>query len=182
MGSVSQAVVDHKNLIQTTSGNIASIGLDAAGKGSFGALVTPATWALNYATEGATPSAVDVGIYGAGFINAPAAIATGTVKAVVDDDLNRKLEIARSKEPAKYRPFIRLCYNYASSSPQINAMTIASKGGTAWKAKSDVWVYLTDARGLLVADYNPVSFIQVYKPKLPLVKGRNGRFNWEVTR
>lgn len=182
MGSVSQSIVDHKNLIQTTSGNIASIGLEAAGKGSLGALVTPATWVLNYAVEGATPSAVDIGIYGAGFVNAPAAIATGTVKAIVDDDLNRKLEAAKSKEPAKFQPFIKLCYNYASASQQINAMTIASKGGTAWKAKSDVWVYITDARGLLVADYKPQSYIQIYQPKIPINKGRDGRLSWGVIR
>lgn len=38
----------NKNVIQTTSGTIASIGLEQTGKKVAGALVTPAIWVVNY--------------------------------------------------------------------------------------------------------------------------------------
>lgn len=90
-------------------------------------------------------SVTDVGIWIAGFFSAPASIATGFVKAIVDDDINRKLSLVQAKEPSQYASFIKACYNYGSASPSINAMTIANRGGTAWITSVGLWVYITDA-------------------------------------
>lgn len=180
MGDIAESIQGNKNLIQTVSGTIASIGLEQTGKRVAGALVTPATWAMNYAAEGNKPGIVDVGIWGAGFISAPASIATGLVKAVVDDDISQRLRRVREKEPSKYSRFINDCHSYASSSPQINAMTIASKGGTAWVSSVGLWVYITDARGKLVADYLPADYTTIYQPQKPYQGKSNGSFIWHV--
>ncbi|MCX2783672.1 hypothetical protein OQJ46_11815 [Microbulbifer thermotolerans] len=174
------AARNHKNTIQTLSGTIASIGLEQSGKKVAGSLITPATWALNYAAEGSKPGAVDIGLWATGFVSAPAAITTSVIKAVMDDDTQRKLSHVRSKEPAKYAKFIHPCSNYGSSAPEIVAMSIANKGGTAWISNIGLWVYITDARGNLVADYQPLDFLKIYRPKKPYQAGLSGGFNWEV--
>ncbi|WP_226704504.1 hypothetical protein [Microbulbifer elongatus] len=180
MADTASTIQNHKNTIQTISGTIASIGLEQTGKKVAGALVTPATWAVNYAAEGTKPGAVDVGIWATGFLSAPAAIFTGLTKAVVDDDTQRKLEQVKTKEPAKYAQFIRPCSNYGFSSPEINAMTIATRGGTAWISNIGLWVYITDANENLVADYQPENFLKIYRPKKPYQAGTNGGFHWET--
>ncbi|WP_299592921.1 hypothetical protein [uncultured Microbulbifer sp.] len=174
------SIQNHKNTIQTISGTIASIGLEQTGKKIAGALITPATWAVNYAAEGSKPGAVDVGIWATGFLSAPAAIATGLTKAVVDDDTQQKLQKVRSKEPSKYSQYIVPCSTYSFSAPEIAAMTIASKGGTAWVSNIGLWVYISDANNNLVADYQPTDFLKVYRPKKPYQTGVNGGFNWEA--
>ena len=119
MGDVVGVVRDHKNVIQTTGGTIASIGLEQAGKKVAGVLVTPATWAVNYAVEGSTPGAVDIGIWLSGLISAPASIVTGFIKAAVDDDINRKLALVQAKEPHPMAQYIKACYNFGMASPAI---------------------------------------------------------------
>lgn len=180
MESTAEAIKNHKNTIQTISGTVASIGLEQTGKQIAGALITPATWALNYAAEGAKPGAIDMGLWATGFISAPAAIATGVIKAIVDDDTHRKLENIRSKEPNQYSNFILPCSAFGSAAPGIVAMTIASKGGTAWLSNIGLWVYITDANARLVADYQPLDYLKIYRPKKPYQASENGSFNWEV--
>ena len=148
-----------------------------------GVFVTPALWAINYSEHGNKPDGIDAGLYATGFLGAfcsPAAIAVGTVKAIVDDDIDANLRQVQAGEDQLYRPFIKPCYKYSSSAPQINATVIASKGGTAWKHPNGLWVYITDKRGFLVNDFRPEKSIMTYGPKLPLEKGRNGRFLWEM--
>lgn len=180
MADTASTIQNHKNTIQTISGTIASIGLEQTGKKVAGALITPATWAVNYAAEGSRPGAVDIGIWATGFLSAPAAIATGLTKSIVDDDTQRKLEKVKSKEPSKYSQFIRPCSNYGFSSPGIIAMTIATRGGTAWISNIGLWVYITDANENLVADYQPVDFLKIYHPTKPYQTGTKGGFNWET--
>jgi hypothetical protein len=182
MDQTAKAIENHKNLIQTTGGTIASIGLTKVGQKVAGVIVTPAVWVLNYSTQGSTPDEIDVGLYATGFfgsIASVAAIGTAVIKAAVDDDIDTKLREVQAGEDQRYRPFIKACYRYAMTAPQINAMTIASKGGTAWKHPNGLWVYITDIRGYLVNDFKPNKSVVTYRPKSPLVRGTNGRFLWE---
>jgi len=185
MDQTAKAIENHKNLIQSTSGTIASIGLTKAGEKMAGVLVTPAVWVLNYSANGSTPDKVDVGLYATGFFGtlaASGAVVTGTVKAVVDDDMDTRLREIQAGEDPRYRRFIKACYRYGMMPPQINAMTIAGKGGTAWKHVNGLWVYITDARGYLVNDYKPRKAVVTYRPKLPLIKGSNGGLLWDTIR
>lgn len=183
MDKTAKAIENHKNIIQSTSSTIASIGLTKAGHKIGGVLVTPAVWALNYSAQGSTPDKTDVALYATGFFGTLAsagAITTGLVKAAVDDEIDTKLREVQAGEEAKYRPFIKPCYRYAMNAPQINATTIASKGGTAWKHPNGLWVYITDIYGYLVNDFKPKKAVIVYRPVLPLKQGRNGRFLWSA--
>ena len=185
MSKVAKTIENHKNIIQSTSSTVASIGLTQAGKKVAGILVTPAVWVLNYSAQGSKPDAIDVGLYATGFlgsIGSVAAISTGIIKAVVDDDVDNRLREVQNGEDPRYRVFIKSCSRYASMAPQINAMTIASKGGTAWKHTNGLWVYITDARGYLVNDYKPKSAIETFRPKHPLLKSPNGGLVWERIR
>lgn len=185
MDRTAKAIENHKNLIVTSNSTIASIGLTKTGQKIGGVLVTPAVWVLNYSTQGTTPDKVDAGLFAMGFfgsVASVAAIGTGVVKAVVDDDIDRKLGEVQASEDPKYRPFIKPCYRYGMMAPQINAMTIASKGGTAWKHTNGLWVYITDIRGFLVNDHSPKRALMTYRPKNPLKKASNGGFIWDVIR
>jgi hypothetical protein len=182
MGDAVATIHGNKNVIQTTGGTIASIGLEQSGKKIAGVLVTPATWTLNYVADGSKPSAVDLGIWASGFLSAPAAIVTGFLKAAVDDDINRKLALIQAKEPSKSARFIKACYNFGAAPPAINAMTIANSGGTAWITSVGLWVYITDARDRLVADYVPKEFVTLYRPCKPYRALSTGGFDWEVIR
>lgn len=182
MDEVANAIRKNKNLIQTTGGAVASIGLEQVGKNVAGSLITPATWAVNRAADGSKPDAVDVGVWLGGLVSAPAAIITGTMKALVDDDTARKLALVRSNEPLKYARTISPCSDFGFSSPSINAMTIASKGGTAWVSVVGLWVYIIDSRGNLVADYEPSTFVTMYRRCKPYRRRTNGGFDWEVIR
>lgn len=185
MDQTAKAIENHKNLIQSTSGTIASIGLTQAGQKVAGVLVTPAVWVLNYSTQGSKPDEIDVGLYATGFfgsIASVAAIGTGIVKAVVDDDIDTRLREVQAGEEAKYSPFIKPCYRYAMTAPQINAIKIATKGGTAWKHPNGLWVYITDIRGYLVNDFKPRKAVVTYRPNIPLTRGRNGGFHWSTSK
>lgn len=61
-------------------------------------------------------------------------------------------------------------------------MVIASRGGTAWVTSQGLWVYITDARDRLVADYTPANYVQMYRPVKPYRPNGQGKFNWEVLR
>lgn len=178
-----EAAENHQNIIQSSMGTIASMSLTKAGSKMGGALITPAVWAYSYATTNNAPSGVDASLYAAGFVGtiaAPATIIAGSIKAIVEDSLDEKLRHARVSENEKYRPFIKTCYRYASSSALINAQTIAGNGGTAWMHPNGIWLYISDKRGFLVSDYQPTLSITTYGPKLPLEKARNGRFVWGI--
>lgn len=101
---------------------------------------------------------------------------------MVDDDIDRKLRLVMDSEEPKYRQFIKPCYRYGLMAPQINAMTIASKGGTAWKHANGLWVYITDIRGYLIHDFRPRKAVMTYRPKNPLKKAYDGGFIWEAIR
>ena len=185
MDRTAKAIENHKNIILSTNSTIASIGLEKAGQKVAGVLVTPAVWVLNYSAQGSTPDKIDVGLYVTGFFGTLASagtITTSLVKAVVDDDIDTKLREIQSGEEPKYRPFIKPCYRYGMSAPQINAMSIANKGGTAWKHPNGLWVYITDINGYLVNNFKPKKAVVVYRPNLPLKKNRTGGFSWGITR
>lgn len=182
MDGVTSTIRKNKNLIQTTSGTVASIGLEQIGRTVAGSLITPATWIVNHVADGSKPDSVDAGIWLSGFISGPAAIVTGTVKALVDDDTAQKLAAVQAKEPSKYSKTIFPCSKFGLAAPSINAMTIASRGGTAWISAVGLWVFITDSTGNLVADYEPSNFVTMYRPCKPYRRNSNGGFDWEVIR
>lgn len=181
MDKTAQTLREHKNITQTVAGTIASMGLEKAGQKVAGVLVTPAVWAINYGADGSQPNAIDIGIYASGFISSVGGLAVGVVKSIVDDDMNKKLAIIQAKENPKYAPFIQSCYSFSSSAAAINAQIIASLGGTAWKDPIGLWVYITDARGMMIKDFKPKSYVMLYQPKPSLVK-KNGKFIWGMVR
>jgi hypothetical protein len=183
MGDQSNLIQDHNSLMQTVSGGIAAIGLEKTGNAVAGTMVTPAVWALNYAVNGKTPDNVDVGLFGLGLAGGPfavASISTGIIKAVIDDQIEVQLREVRLNEEAKYRPYIIPCSKYASSGPGINAMAIASRGGTAWQHPNGLWVYIVDASGKLVADFKPKKATKLYQPVWPLKGMGAGKFRWHM--
>lgn len=183
MTDVAEKTNNHSSFIQSVNGSIASIALEKTGRAVAGALVTPAIWTLNYSVNGTKPDKADLGIYAtglAGGVAVPASIVVGLFKAVADDDIAIKLNLIRKKQDAKYRPFILPCYQYSSSPPAINAMTIASFGGTVWLDENGLWVYITDATGKLVSDFEPKNAIKFYQPKSPLQKLGAGKFRWHM--
>ncbi|GAA3943751.1 hypothetical protein [Litoribacillus peritrichatus] len=175
---MSKKIRNNVNIIQNTSGIIAAIGLDKVGRGTLGNLITPATWLLNYKVQGNTPSAVDVGIYASGFLSAFAGAAVSTLKAYMDDDINKKVYAISQQQEPKFQPFILPVQNYGVNPPFIEAITIASHGGTTWQGKNGQWVYIVDAKGNLVLDFNPLDAVKVYRPDFPLVKSSDGKFNY----
>lgn len=185
MNEVTQTIENHQSLIQGTSGTIASIALEKAGRKMAGALVTPAVWVLNYTAEDKTPDGLDIGLYTLGFAGAfasVAAIGTGLIKSVVDDDIDQKLREIQREEDPKYRKFIKACYRYGMHAPLINAMTIASKGGTAWQHKNGLWAYITDINDNMVMDFKPKSAVEIYQPTQPLRRNDRGLFQWHSVR
>jgi len=108
VADISKYIVDNSSVIQGASSTIASIGLAKMGKAVAGNLVTPAVWALNYAVEDKTPDSIDIVLYLTAFtssVAAPATIATGLFKSVVDDDIARKLrEVRNGIHNVEYRP------------------------------------------------------------------------------
>lgn len=176
-----KAFEDHKNFIQSGAGTIASIGLDKIGQKAAGTLITPAVWTLNYGATGTKPDVTDAGIYASGFVSFGASIAVGLLKAHIDDDMIQKLSEIRRTEKPIWAPHIKSCYQFSSAAPAINAQIIASMGGTAWKHPNGLWVYITDARGLMIKDFKPNVYVVIYQPKEPLVK-KNGKLVWGITR
>ncbi|WP_390517553.1 hypothetical protein [Halioxenophilus aromaticivorans] len=171
---------ENKNLIQNTSGIIASVGLNQVGKRVAGNIVTPATWALNYAADGSTPGKEDLMLFSAGFAALSASVVVGTLKAVVDDRTKRQLQAVKQKENPIHRKHIKACVYLDWSPSPITASKIASAGGTAWLATNGLWCFITDAKGHHICDYTPNSFLKLYQPSMPLSEGANGGFLWEV--
>jgi hypothetical protein len=163
-------------------------GLRGAAGGLAGALVQPAVWVLG----GRAPQPGDIELWGlgtavslaGGAIGSVATIATGVVKALVEDHEDGIIAQAVAQEPATYRPFIRSVRNYGMSGRGIVAMTIANHGGVTWRVGPATWVYITDATGKLVCDYRPAHAIEIYGPDLPLrvVDRRAGqiRYRWSA--
>lgn len=157
----------------------------AAG-GAAGLIVQPVVWAAT----GTTPDAGDMTAYLAGgiggLISVPAAIpgiATGIVKAMVDDHTAGLVELVKADEPAYARNGIRPVgdYGFWASDNIIQAAHIAMDGGVVWKSH-DVWVYVTDGKGRLVCDYRPMKSDDTMGPILPLQRGPNGKFNYKSYR
>ena len=184
MDNFAETVRDHQNKIQAVSGTVASAGFTAIGKNAAGVVVTPATWALNYAVDGRTPNAADLGIFSAGFISAPASAVVGLLKATVDDSINQKLKQAKQDEDPIHQPYIRACYHYSYAPELINAQKIASAGGTAWLHKNGLWVYIVASppkkgdEELMVVDFKPKAAVKVYQPKQPLRRNHHGQLIW----
>ncbi len=169
---------------------IASIGMGAigdsmkakgravAGKmaGVAGELVTPAVWVLS----GKQPQPGDVAFWLAGAAAGqiagaiPGAI-VGMLKAVTEDHEDAAIANAVRREPAMYRPFIKSVRDYGAAQRAIVAETIASHGGVAWRVDKSVWVYIADAKGRLVCDYEPFYSLATNGPVLPLqITSRGG--------
>lgn len=182
MDNVAQTLRNHKNLTQSSLGTIASMALEKVGQKVAGVFITPAVWTLNYGVDGSKPGVVDVGLYAAGFFSAGAATVVGLFKSHMDDDMNKKLEVIRSKENPKYAPFIKNCYSFGYAPAAVNAQKVASLGGTAWKDPIGLWVYITDAKGRMVKDYKPKSYTVMLQPKTPLQVGKNGELVWGFVR
>jgi len=170
----------HNSVKKTVGTGVVSMALSRAGKKTLGSLVTPAVWLYDYQTQGKTPDSIDVGMFVGGFFSASGAFIAGVVKSIADDAVENKLKHVQAKEPKKYRQHIKACFNFASSPPAINAMTIAGLGGTAWHHPIGIWVYITDANNHFVADYKPVNPTTVYRPDLPLKKRKNGGYAWNT--
>jgi hypothetical protein len=187
-----------RTAVQTIASETISRSLEAALKakdvagasvkaGLVGALVQPAVWVLS----GKAPQPEDIALWGLGVglsltmrtIGGAATIATGFVKAALEDHEDKVIATAVQKEPEKYRPFITSVRNYGGLAGRgIVAMTIASHGGVTWRVSEAIWVYITDAKGRLVCDYKPAFAYEIYGPDLPLrIAGREGdkmRFPW----
>lgn len=165
-----------------------SLGAQAAGRvgGVAGLIVQPAVWVVT----GTTPDALDGAIYTAGAIGTAigvaalgiAAAAVDFVRGGVNDEIARRLENVRRSEPRRYRPFILPASRYSAFGPGGSEPgAIGGDGGTAWKHPSGMWVYITDARGRLICDYEPRMATEIIRPIQPL-STRNGAVRWERTR
>lgn len=171
----------HSNVRKTIGSTLASMYLDKT-KSKLGGFVTPAVWVYDYNKNGKKPDVGDVSIFAGSFLSGPASIVTGLFKAAVEDDLDAKLNFVRSIEPEKYREFIKPCYGYTNSPPQVSAMTIAGTGTTVWHHPIGVWVYITDVDNRPVIDYKPVNPSVVYRPDIPLKKVKTGGYVWSPHR
>ena len=181
MSNITGHIENNQNLILSINQPLAVMGLDKVGKKMAGKLLTPAVWGANYAVNGKTPGKVDLGLFGTGLLggaSGPASIVTGIVKAVVDDDLEQKLKVVRSSEKQEFRDDIKAAYNFSSAPAAINAMTIASLGGTAWQHPNGLWVYITDKNSHLVPNFQPQKFVRKYRPVWPLQSMGAGKFRF----
>lgn len=190
MGAITELHEKHRKVISTFSSTVENkvavislekFGLKTAGKIA-GKMLTPAKWLMDYTSDGTIPDKVDTGLYAVGALAEGAegpALAVEFVKAAIDDDIENKLAAVRRGEAPKYRKFIKACYYYGMSPPMINAQTIASKGGTAWRHKNGLWVYIVDRRNYLVADFQPHHATMIMQPVIP-IQVRGGRFKWHI--
>jgi hypothetical protein len=164
--------------IETAAKHAGKAGLGKVVGGVAGAVVQPAVWYLS----GKGPQPGDIELWGLGIlasavggaIGSGAGIATGLVKAWVEDEEDAEIKKAVAWEPEKYRPFITSVRDYGRSGRGILAMTIANHGGVAWRVGRSTWVYIRDAKGRMVCDYQPAYALQIYAPVLPLrIVGRD---------
>lgn len=186
MGNIADSVEKHQNLVSSINQPLAVIGLDKIGQKMAGKLLTPAVWALNYSVNDKLPDKVDVGLFGTGLLGGaagPAAIFTGIVKAVIDDDLEQKLKAVRKDEKPEQSKYIKAAYHFGSAPAGINAQTIATLGGTAWQHPNGLWVYITvGEKNLLVANFKPQKATRVYRPVWPLQSMGGGKFRFTAKR
>lgn len=138
-----------------------------------GLVVQPVVWAVT----GSGPDAGDAFIYAAsvggaaaGWVLAVPALATGIIKAGMDDYVGGLVEEARQDEPEQVRGGINGTddYGFWAANNSIYAMTIASKGGVAWKHPNGAYCYIKDASDTLICDYKPQRYSEIYRPILPL--------------
>lgn len=194
---VTDFINNSSNVGKETVQTIASIGIEKAaglaGKAALGsiggALVQPAVWVMS----GKSPQPGDIELWGmgtlvglAGPIGAGATIVTGLMKATLEDREDRIIAEAVAREPERYRPFISSVRNYSAQGRGIAAMVVASHGGVTWKVSRSTWVFIRDAGGRLVCDYEPAYAMEIYAPDLPLRVGtRTGgtiRYHWSWKR
>jgi len=150
-----------------------------------GLIVQPVVWVAT----GTAPDAGDGFLYGVGVVAALAGSAllagagavTGIIKAAVDDHTQSLVDEAKLDEPAYARDGIFPLgdYSFWASDNEIQAMTIASYGGVVWKHKNGALCFIRDAKGHLVCDYEPKSWVKQYRPQLPLKAGSKGRVKWD---
>lgn len=151
--------------------------------GVAGLVVQPVVWAVT----GSGPDAGDTVVYGtgvagvfAGAIVAVPALITGIIKAAVDDHTASLVAEAKQDEPREVRQGIFAVddYSFAAGGGHIQAMTIASFGGVVWQHPNGVYLFMKDASGRAVCDFEPRAWTKKYAPRLPLQLGSNGRVNW----
>ncbi|MCK0149654.1 hypothetical protein MWU54_06445 [Marivita sp. S6314] len=154
-------------------GKISMAGGALSKGGAAGLLVQPVVWAVT----GSGPDAADAFIYGtgvagafAGAILAIPAMATGVVKAGMDDYIGGLVEEARQDELAEVRGGIYGTddYGFWAANNSITAMTIASKGGVAWKHPNGAYCFIKDASDTLICDFRPKKYTEIFRPILPL--------------
>lgn len=160
-------------------GKISMAGGALSKGGAAGLLVQPVVWAVT----GNGPDAGDAFIYGAGVAGAFAgailaipAMATGVVKAGMDDYVGGLVEQARQDEPAEVRGGIYGTddYGFWAANNSITAMQIASKGGVAWKHPNGAYCFIKDASDTLICDFRPAKYTEIFRPVIPLkVNGDN---------
>lgn len=171
---------DNRSVAKELVGDICSVSLELAGKAGASKLVSPAIWVLT----GEAPDSVDLGLWGmglAGGLVGLAGMATGALKAVIDDDVNRRVRAIQQVEGQPYSEFIKSTLKFGVAGATINAQNVARSGGTTWFAH-DVWVYITDAKGRLVCDYQPKIAQTILQPLLPLRPTGDGGFRWATKR
>ena len=167
--------MDHRNILQTGIGHLAAIGLKRMNRGPLGILVSPVTWAYNFNVQGSVPTSVDAAFWAIalpGGILASAALAASYVKALVDDDVERKLEEVRRGERPSRRPGILALAGWGP--PSSLAGHFARKGGTAWQHSNGLWVSIVDAREKMIVDYTPAHPISIRRPVWPLQRAPGG--------
>jgi hypothetical protein len=186
-----------REVVQTIASITLEKGIEAAAKAAgmprlgkvagtvAGALVQPAVWLIS----GKAPKPSDIATCGTGVwaglafggLGGAASAGAGVVKFLVDDRVDARIRKAVAKEPERYRPFITSVEGHGWAGTRTLAMNIASDGGTAWRIEGNTWVYIKDARGRLVCDYEPASALEVYGPDLPLriSKRRGGELKYQ---
>jgi hypothetical protein len=145
-----------------------------------GGVIEPITWIAEGEAE-----TVDIGLwlmaFGGGML-AGSAFAVGLLKALLDDATLEMLKEVHRDEPKQYRSGILPALKYSSfAGARINAMTIASKGGTAWRHPNGLWVYLTEPKSKDLIIYVPRNWTEIYTPLEPPKRGRNG-YLWRAYR
>lgn len=176
---ITDFIEGNPHLSRTTAVMVASITLSKRGLPGPSGLV-------GLATFGPETDAVDVSLWGLGLLKGPlglASVATGFIKAIVDDHTHRRVAEVKSAEDKTITAGIRPTVAYSMlAGAAINAQTVALRGGTAWQHPNGVWVYLQDSKGRLVCDYEPRVAKVVYQPHLPLRPVGNGTFKWSSRR
>ena len=171
-------VGENLNVFQTAAGHLAAIGLDRLGKGPFGAVISPATWIYNFKTQGSTPSSVDLGYWGvslAGGLFAPVSLAASYIKALVDDDIQRKvLEARRSESSSPYSKGILALTGWGP--PSSLAGKFASAGATTWQHQNGVWVTVLDGAGKMIPNFRPKCYRAIVRPVWPLQQAQGDAY------